>query len=764
MKAALTLLNMTLWIALPSRAITPIQLPAACGFLPNQGQAPAEVLYYGAMPGGVLYLTREAMIIDTWETERTFPAADDPTIRRRGRVLWVRFDGSSVSPAVEGEGRQELRLNFLIGNDPSRWQIDVPVYEGVSYHDLWPEIDLTLTSTKSGIACALDAGAGADLSRARFELDSGDGAAPAIISGDQLSALLGADVQPETLDDPTTLLWSSFLGGTAEEIGWSTTLDGAGNALLTGLTTSTFFPTTPGAYDQIYSGLGDVFVSKLSADGATLVWSTFLGGTSVQFDYGYAVAAAEGGRVVVTGYTRSEDFPVTPGAYDVEYNGDADVFVTKLNPETGATPLVWSTFLGGASHDIGYDVEIDAGGKPVVAGRTLSIFPTTPGAYDTSVNGEEDGFITKLSAAGDALVWSTLFGGSLYDGIQSIELDDSGAPLVCGYTSSPDFPGGTADGLYDIFLGKFSATGSALTWSRLIGGSSYDYGTDLALDSSGNPVYCGSTGSFDYPVTPGAYDESYNGDDDVVAGKLAGSDGSILWATFIGGSAPVYEIAHGVVLDSENRPILSGATPSPDFPTTPDAFDTSHNGASDAFVLRLNASGSSLEWSSFFGGPGDDYSFELVYTGAGDSPGDGVVTTGSADAGYPVTSGAYDESYNGDIADVFVSRVAFPTGVRVTAAADIRPEPSALSIWPNPMTSTARISFTLAVPAPAKVEVFDVQGRRCSSIDAGVRGPGAHTVDWSARDRSGRPLPSGVYAVRLTAGDSVESRRVVLLR
>jgi hypothetical protein len=764
MKAALTSLTMTLWIALPCGAITPIQLPPASGFIPNHGQAPAEVLYYGTAPGGVLYLTREAIIIDTWNTERTFPAADDPTIRRQGRVLRVRFDGSSAFPAVGGEDRQEPRFNFLIGNDPSNWQVDVPVYEGATYHDLWPEVDFTLTSTNGGIACALHASAGADLNRARFELDSGDGAAPTIISVDQLSVLLGADVQPETLDDSATLPWSSFLGGTAEETGWSTATDGGGNVLVTGLTTSTFFPTTPGGYDQVYSGLGDVFVSKLSADGATLVWSTFLGGTSLLLDYGYAVAAAEGNRVIVTGYTRSEDFPVTPGAYDAEYNGEADVFVTKLSGETGVTPLIWSTFIGGESHDIGYDIAIDAGGKPVVAGRTLSIFPTTPGAYDTSVNGEEDGFITKLSAEGDALVWSTLFGGSLYDGVQSIELDDSGAPLVCGYTSSFDFPGGAADGLYDIFLAKFSATGSALIWSRLIGGSSYDYCTDLALDSSGNPVYCGSTGSFDYPVTSGAYDESYNGDDDVVAGKLAGSDGSVLWATFVGGSAPVYEIAHGVVLDSENRPILSGATPSPDFPTTPDAFDTSHNGLSDAFVLRLNASGSSLEWSSFFGGPGDDYSFELANSGASGSPSDGVAITGSADAGYPATSGAYDETYNGDISDVFLSRIAFPTGTAATAAGVIRRESSALSIWPNPMTSTTRISFTLAVPAAAKVDVFDVQGRRCSWIDAGVRGPGAHAVDWSARDRAGRPLPSGVYAVRLTAGEWVESRRVVVLR
>jgi len=761
---------MMLLTPLPSSAAAPVQLLPISGFVPNRGQAPAEALYYAAVPGGALYLTREAIVLDTWETERTSPIVDNQTTgsnqttRRRGRAVWLRFSGSNPHAIVEGEDRREPYLNFLMGKDPTGWHAEVPVYGRASYRDLWPGIDLTFTSEPNGFACTLNARAGADTDMARFELQAGDGASPANLDVTQLSALLAADIDREVLDspddNPEALVWSSFLGGTAEEIGWSTALDSNGNPVVTGLNTSTFFPTTPGAYDQVYSGLGDVFVSKLSADGSALLWSTFLGGTSLQFDYGYAVTVDGSDNPIVTGYTRSEDYPATSGAYDLFYNGEADVFVSKLNAAGSA--LIWSTFIGGAQHDIGYDLDLDPSGNPVVAGRTLSGegFPTTPGAYDDTPNGEEDGFIAKLSAAGDLLLWSTFLGGSLYEGVQSVELEVSGgAPIVCGYTASPDFPGGAANGLYDIFVAKISATGASLIWSRLIGGSSYDYGTDLDLDSMGNPVICGSTGSSDFPVTSGAYDETYNGDDDVIAVKLETELGSVLWATFVGGSAPVYEIAHGVVIDSEDRPILAGATPSADFPTTPGAFDTSHNGASDVFVLRLDASGSSLEWSSFFGGPGDDYAFELAK-----SEEDDVIVTGSVDAGFPVTSGAYDETYNGDISDVFVARIALVPASTNVADGSPAPNPFALTIWPNPFAATTRISFTLPGSATTKIEVFDAQGRLSARIDRGSLGPGAHAIDWNALDHSARPLPSGVYAVRVTAGDWVQSRRVVLLR
>jgi hypothetical protein len=744
--------------AIPSHGAIPLQVPPIAGFVPNQGQAPAQVLYYAAIPGGMIYLMRDAVIIDRWRTERESPPADSPHARRVGSAVRLRFSGQNPGAILAGAGHTDSRLNFFIGADRTHWHSDVPVYESASYRDLWPGLDLTFTFDRGTCACALDAKAGADIDRARFEMQASNQPGSELVGIAALTALLEGGAGPGELDNPGALVWSTYLGGSAEESGWSATFDAGGNVIVTGLNTSTFFPTTPGAYDRTYSGLGDVFVSKLSASGTTLLWSTFLGGTALQFDYGYAVDMDPSNNPVVTGYTRSEDFPVTPGAYDTQYNGEADVFVSKLSAD--GSSLLWSTFIGGPQHDIGYDIDHDSEGNPVVAGRSLSdTYPTTPGAYDPTANGEEDGFVTKLSGLGNALIWSTMLGGSLYDGVQAIQVNNSSVSYVCGYTASTDFPGGSAVGLYDIFVAKLSAGGNALNWSRLVGGSSYDYGTDLTLDSAGNPVICGSTGSSDFPVTPGAYDTSYNGDDDVIAAKLAATDGSIQWATFVGGTAPVYEIAHGIVLDSQDRPILAGATPSADFPTTPSGFDTSHNGASDVFVVRLNASGSALEWGSFFGGPGDDYAFGLAIPQAGGP----VVVTGAADAGYPVTANAYDPTYNGDISDVFVSKVNLGSASGI--AAESPPvNPLSFSILPNPITAGARIAFALPGPAAVRIDVFDAMGRLCATIHDAPLGPGAHSLEWGALDRAGRPLPSGVYAVRLTAGNSIQSRRAVLVR
>ncbi len=758
MRIAWTLLLASLLAPLPSRGATPIPLHSASGFVPNRGQAPAEVLYYASLPGGALYLTHDAIVLDTWKSERM---TQDETLHRRGHAVRIAFSGANPSAILESEDRTAAQLHFLLGRDRSAWQSKVPVWGSVSYRELWPGIDLTLSAERDGFACRLTASPGVSLEPVRFERDSGGIIGSSTISLADLSAMLARGNDSEIRANPGALLWSTFVGGSAEESAWSAALDSQGNAIVTGLNTSSFFPTTAGAYDQVYSGLGDVFVSKLSADGSELLWSTFIGGTSLLLDYGYAIIIDENDNPLVTGYTRSEDFPVTDGAFATEYAGEADVFVSKLLAD--GSDLMWSTFIGGVSHDIGYDIDLDAAGNPVIGGRSLSgDFPTAVGSYDTDANGEEDGFLTKLSADGTTLLFSTMLGGQLYDGVQSVRLDDSGAPIVCGYTASLDFLNGeSANGLYDIFVAKFTEDAGGLTWSRLIGGGSYDYGTDLALDSAGNPVFCGSTGSSDFPVTRGAYDVTYNGDDDVVVGKLQGSDGGLQWATFVGGTIPVYEIAHGVVMGSGDRPIVVGTTPSDDFPTTVDAIDRTHNGAGDVFLLRLSAAGSELEWSTFLGGPGDDYGYELAKGSTGNAT---VVITGSVGEGFPVTAGSYDPEYNGDIADVFVARVALATMGPALIGEVPAKDPLTLRVSPNPVGAASRISFTLREAASATIELFDAQGRRCARVDRGALEAGEHSLEWSAIDGSGRRLASGVYALRVTAGDRVQSRSVVLLR
>jgi hypothetical protein len=463
------------------------------------------------------------------------------------------------------------------------------------------------------------------------------------------------------IHQPSPIVWSSFLGGSSDEIGWSVAVNADDTVLVTGLTISSHFPTSPGAYDHKYSGIGDVFVTKLDKTGHEIIWSTLLGGSATNFDYGYSIAIDSAGNPAVTGYTWSDDFPTTSGAYDRTFNGLVDVFVTKLS--ASGNQLLWSTFLGGDDYDIGYSLAFDPQNRPVLTGRTLSQhFPTTTGAYDRNPHGEEDVFVTKFDENGASLMWSTYVGGFLFDVGQSVKVDASGRVVVLGYTASDDFPttGGSfsqfyAGGLYDAFVFSLNPTGTTLLWSTYLGGTDYEYGNDLALDADGNAIVVGATASSDYPTTPGAYDESPNGGEDVFVSKVSHIDGSLTWSTVLGGSLGYLETAYGVAFDGKQI-VVVGATTCSDFPTTPGAFDKRLRGANDVFLSRFSPDGKDLLFSTLLGGRGDDYANSVALDHAGNAVLTGV--TGSFD--FPTTLGAFDQTYNGGDQDAFVLKIARP--------------------------------------------------------------------------------------------------------
>ena len=320
-------------------------------------------------------------------------------------------------------------------------------------------------------------------------------------------------------------------GGASEDYGYSIAVDSSGAAYVTGLTRSSDFPATPGAYDTTYNEscgspilpCADAFVAKLNPSGTALVYATFLGGAKI--DYGYSIAVDSSGAAYVTGSTYSSDFPPTPGAYDTTHNGLHDAFVVKLNP-SGST-LAYATFLGGDGWEEGSGIAVDASGAAYVTGGTGSPdFPTTSGAYDrTFENG--DAFVVKLNPSGTALVYATFLGGSEVDWGHSIAVDSSGAAYVTGTTNSSDFPttpgayDTTHSGVCDAFVVKLKPSGDGLTYATFLGGDNKEWGLDIAIDSSGAAYVTGWTNSSDFPTTPGAYDTTYNGDHDVFVAKLA---------------------------------------------------------------------------------------------------------------------------------------------------------------------------------------------------------------------------------------------------
>ncbi|MCE7737712.1 MAG: hypothetical protein GPJ54_22665, partial [Candidatus Heimdallarchaeota archaeon] len=461
----------------------------------------------------------------------------------------------------------------------------------------------------------------------------------------------------------TKLHWkgyNTFLGGSSEDNSKSIAVDGSGNVYVTGQTldSTTDFPTTSGAYDETYEAGRDAFIVKLNATGNGLVYSTFLGGNGQ--DYGQGIVIDSSGNVYVAGYTSSTNFPTTIGAYDETKSSNLDVFVTKLN--ANGDDLIYSTYLGEFSSEIANAIVVDSSGNAYVTGYTSSTdFPTTPGAYDETHNGVNDVFVFKLNSTGNGLVYSTFLGGSGSDYGNDITIDNSGNAYVTGRTDNDtiDFP--TTSGAYDethngerdVFIFKLNTAGNGLVYSTFLGGSGIDQGNGITIDNSGNAYVTGSTldGITDFPSTPGTYDEFHNDNDgqfDVFVSKLNAAGNGLVYSTFLGGSDS--DEGQGIAIDSSGNVYVTGYTYSTNFPTSIEAFDETHNGVSDVFVAKLNATGNGLDYSTFLGGSGSDLGYSITV----DSAGNVYITGRTYSVNFPTTNGPYDETYNGGAGDVFV--------------------------------------------------------------------------------------------------------------
>jgi len=413
----------------------------------------------------------------------------------------------------------------------------------------------------------------------------------------------GEDVFVAKLNTTGTALdYSTFLGGGSSEAGYGIAMDSSGSAYVTGVTSSSDFPTTPGAFDTSFNGgNSDAFVAKLNSSGA-LDYSTFLGGGIGNRDSAYGIAVDNLGSAYVTGATDSPDFPTTPGAFDTSFNSvvNTDVFVNKLNPS--GSVLVYSTFLGGSngSFNIGYGIAVDTLGSAYVIGATdASDFPSTAGAFDPTFNGgASDAFVTKLNPTGSALAYSTSVGGVNNEEGHGIAVDASGSAYVTGYTASPDFPttSGSFDTSYnflnDVFVAKLNPTGSALDYSTFLGGADADIGYGIAVNASGSAYITavtflpGDSSDPTFPTTPDAFQISpASPANEAFFAKLNPTGSALVYSTFLGGTAP--EAGYGIAVDGSGSAYITGITNSSNFPTTPGVFQTSLNGGQDAFVTKF---------------------------------------------------------------------------------------------------------------------------------------------------------------------------------
>jgi hypothetical protein len=612
--------------------------------------------------------------------------------------------GANTKAAVESLDELPGKVNYFIGNDPKKWHSNIPTFKKVAYRDLYKGIDLvyygtgrkleydfvvkpggdpskialSFTGAKSmrvassgDLVLGIDGGDVVWRKPAVYQMDTTGKRSPVagsyvLAKGGEVRFTVAAyDVRRPLVIDPV-LEYATYLGGGSGDAAAAIALDGSGSVYVTGTTFSPNFPVTAGAVEATYGGdWDDVFVSKLSPSGDSLVYSTYLG--SSNRDSGGGIAVDGSGSAYVTGITFSPDFPITAGVAQGTPGGGGDVFVAKLNPSGGS--LIYSTYLGGINRDIDGGIAVDASGSAYVTGYTNSLdFPVTGGAAQRAPGGDWDAFAAKLSPSGGALVYATYLGGSGLEYGWSIAVDASGSAYVTGRSSSSDFPVtvGTAQGTFgggggsgdggDAFVAKLSPTGDSLIYSTYLGGSDRDDGTGIAVDAAGSAYVAGSTSSTNFPVTIGSVQGKLGGGADAFVAKLSPTGGSLDYSTYLGG---VHRDAGvSIAVDVSGNAYVTGTTFSPDFPVTASAAQLTIAGGYDAFVAKVNPSGGSLLYSTCFGGSGG----EGANSGVADAAGSVYVTGGTDSADFPATAGAAQGTIGG-AGDAFVAKLDISQGI-----------------------------------------------------------------------------------------------------
>jgi Beta-propeller repeat len=700
-------------------------------FVQNRGQTDPRVAFYVPGKDNTIYFAPDGLTLaltsplapadqqgmgpHPGNRDLSYPADQNP-LPQAARRWAVKLDFVGANPDVRpvGEGKTEAVFSYFKGQ-PGQWQAGLPSFAQIRYPELWPGIDLVYSGLANQLKYEFVVQPGAD--PARIQLAYRGASAVQLTAGGQLAVTtpsggfhdasplayqvkdgqrvavdmkyalnppattgpaatygysfrLGAyDHSLPLILDPTVLVYSGYIGGSSVDEGAGIAVDTNGNAYVTGSTNSdrTTFPVLGGP-DLTYNGGGDdAFVAKVNAAGTALVYAGYIGGSGS--DRGSGIAVDTNGNAYVTGWTTSDQttFPVLGGP-DLTYNGGSDAFVAKVN--AAGTALVYSGYIGGSGDDRGDGIAVDTNGNAYVTGATRSDQTTFPvlGGPDLTYNGGGDAFVAMVNAAGTALVYAGYIGGSNYDGGGGIAVDKDGNAYVTGVAESDQttFPVTTGPdltyngGLNDAFVAKVNAAGTALVFAGYIGGSSYDYGSGIAVDTNGNAYVTGSTDSDQatFPVTVGP-DLTFNGGiftADAFVAKVNAAGTALVYAGYIGGAG--FDQGAGIAVDTNGNAYVTGYTNS-DQSTFPvlGGPGLTFGGFYDAFVAKVNAAGMALVYAGYIGGSGDDEGYGIAVDGAGNAYVTGSTT--SDQATFPVTVGP-DLTYNGGYSDAFVAKVGTP--------------------------------------------------------------------------------------------------------
>lgn len=627
----------------------------------NRGQSNAAVNFLARGAGYNLFLTPTETVLALHKNERRKEGNNRRSkeanvssvafrAQRPASQTTLRMKLANANPQTRVTGLEELpgKINYLNGNDPQRWQTNIAAYRKVKYENVYAGVDMIYYGNHSQLEYDFVVAPNADPKAIRLDFAGADSikvdaAGDLIIragkdeirqrkpmlyqqtnnvrrevagryvlnSKREVGFALGAyDATKPLVIDPV-LVYATYFGGSFAE-SYGIAVDSAGSAYVTG-STNPDFPTTPGAFKTS----GSLFVSKLSPDGSSFVYSTFLGGSGSNYgvDVGESIAVDSAGNAYITGFTTSTDFPTRNAFQEKHGGGVEDAFVAKLN--AAGNDLLYSTYLGGNALDAGYRIAVDSSANAYVAGRvdttTSSTFPTTPGALRTiprAQNPNGDSFVAKINtnASGAAsLIYSTYF-----DVGNGIAADTSGNTYVTG----------------GPLVLKLNPTGTALVYSFTFGntgtgGNVYAdanaYANAIAVDASGNAYITGSTSSTAFP-TRNAFQSTLNSPRpfaiDAFVARLNPAGTALTYSTYLGGNGS--DSGASIAVDSAGNAYVTGGTGSSDFPVR-DAFQGNYGGGinintlpgnpilpsdSDAFIAKINTNASgtdSLVYSTYFG-------------------------------------------------------------------------------------------------------------------------------------------------------------------
>ncbi|MFN7929481.1 MAG: SBBP repeat-containing protein [Blastocatellia bacterium] len=636
--------------AIKSGQVTSPLAPLTLHFEKNQGQYPTALQFAARGKGFQVGITANEMVLCFAAASSHAPTSTPEDHRTRSlRTLRLQLQQAQAAPVLEGVNPLAARTNYFRGKNAAQWHTEIQNYEQVRARNVYPGINLVYYGTPAQLEYDFEVAPGADPQRIAIALH---GAERLRLSqeGDLVIKVGSAELRHKK---PVAY---QLINGTRHEVEARYQVS---------------------RHHTIRFQLGHYDATQPLVIDPVLIYSTLLGGS---FQEGATLIRTDAaGNLYVLGDTQSADFPVAnaaqpnkseaPTPWCATSGGCGDVFISKFDP-TGRQ-LLFSTYLGGTFVENGLGMAVDSQGNVYVTGTTYSgDFPTTPGCFQSDRKGSyfvgQDVFVTKLSASGSVLVYSTYLGGSDNDRAFNLAIDAQGNAYIAGRTDSRDFPTKNPlrsyqedNGGRDGFVAKLNAWGTELIYSTYLGGDDVDQCNDIKVDADGNAYVTGSTASDDFPTTFGAYQSEWAGSDDVFVCKINPTGSAFVFSTLVGGAGG--DIATSLALDAKGNVYVVGYSGSFDgdftFPLVnplqkESVYYPGYDDATDVIVFELNATGTDLLYATYLGGAGRDDSYGAFVV---DEKGRIYLSGNTESLDFPVTPDAIQPVFGGGFQDAFVS-------------------------------------------------------------------------------------------------------------